>query len=292
MHSDPELLALMALGEDIGAVDRSHVASCSDCTREVAELSQLVGFGRTAESRPELLTPPQRVWDQMVLELGLGGSSDDLTGPVAVDLADAGDQVTRGRDTGTNGTPTNGTPTNGTSSNGTLTNGTSSNETSGAPRHAADEPPAGPRSPRRARRLVALVLAAVFVLVAGIALGNVIKFPDRSETIAQTQLDALPQWPGSNGSAHVERAPDGRRFLVITMSTPAPVDGSREVWLINSGVTEMRALGYVTGSSGRWAIPDELDLSQFPIVDVSREPVDDPSPAHSKNSIVRGTLAQ
>jgi hypothetical protein len=36
-------------------------------------------------------------------------------------------------------------------------------------------------------------------------------------------------------------------------------------------------------------IPDGLDLAEFPVVDVSREPLDG-DPAHSSDSISRGTL--
>ena len=39
MHADPELLGLLALGEDVGtADDRDHVQSCPQCADEVSEL--------------------------------------------------------------------------------------------------------------------------------------------------------------------------------------------------------------------------------------------------------------
>ena len=46
----------------------------------------------------------------------------------------------------------------------------------------------------------------------------------------------------------------------------------------------------MTSESGTFALPAGLDLSEYPIVDVSDEPVDG-NPAHSSVSIVRGTLA-
>ena len=46
----------------------------------------------------------------------------------------------------------------------------------------------------------------------------------------------------------------------------------------------------MTSESGTFAVPAGLDLGEYPIVDVSDEPVDG-NPAHSSVSIVRGTLA-
>ena len=43
------------------------------------------------------------------------------------------------------------------------------------------------------------------------------------------------------------------------------------------------------GDTGVFPVPADLDVAQFPVVDVSREPLDG-NPAHSKDSVVRGTL--
>jgi hypothetical protein len=46
----------------------------------------------------------------------------------------------------------------------------------------------------------------------------------------------------------------------------------------------------MNSSSGRFDVPAGLDLSGYPIVDISDEPLDG-NPAHSSVSIVRGTLS-
>ncbi len=52
----------------------------------------------------------------------------------------------------------------------------------------------------------------------------------------------------------------------------------------------MISLGALTaGSQGRFTIPAGTDLSVYTIVDVSVEPLDG-DPAHSKESLLRGTL--
>jgi hypothetical protein len=43
------------------------------------------------------------------------------------------------------------------------------------------------------------------------------------------------------------------------------------------------------GAEGRFDLPDGLDLTQFPVVDVSEEHFDG-DPAHSGDSVVRGPL--
>jgi hypothetical protein len=45
----------------------------------------------------------------------------------------------------------------------------------------------------------------------------------------------------------------------------------------------------LSGTESRFVIPTGLDLAEYPIVDVSREPFDG-DPAHSSDSIARGTL--
>jgi len=253
MPTNPETLALLALGEDIEGVERSHVDSCPQCTAELVELTRLVGIGRAAGSYPGLRVPPPHVWDRTAAELGLSvrpsASSDQVEDRPAMTAGSAGSVPAR------------------------------------SPRTAI---------PRRARQGFALVLAAAVALVAGFVLGSRQAQPDPADTantVAQTQLAALPSWPGSSGTARVEQRSDASRVLVISMTTPSPVDGTREVWLINRTLSDMRSLGYLAGSDTVLPVPDGLDLTQFAIVDVSREPFDDPDRTHSTDSIVRGTLA-
>ena len=150
---------------------------------------------------------------------------------------------------------------------------------------------ARPRSSRGRRGLALLVAAAVaLVLGVGLGLGLDRLLGPRQTTLWTAQLQALPQFAGSTGEALVQEDANGNRTLVIELDSPEPVDGSREVWLIDSDVTKMRSLGYLVGDSGRFNIPADLDPQQFPVVDVSKEPPADADVRHSGTSIVRGTL--
>ena len=49
--------------------------------------------------------------------------------------------------------------------------------------------------------------------------------------------------------------------------------------------------GVLDGTDGVFAVPDDVDLAEYPLVDVSQEPFDD-DPEHSGDSIVRGPLRE
>ncbi len=70
---------------------------------------------------------------------------------------------------------------------------------------------------------------------------------------------------------------------------PADVDGFYEVWLIDENVDGMISLGVLT-ADGRLDVPDTMDPSAFPVVDISVEPLDG-DPTHSGQSVLRGVLS-
>ncbi|WP_375387974.1 anti-sigma factor [uncultured Amnibacterium sp.] len=79
-HLDPELLALLGLGEDApSAGDRLHLAGCADCRAEVARYARPVSLSRAGGGA--LDTPGPAVWAGIADELGLDPGLVD--GPVA-----------------------------------------------------------------------------------------------------------------------------------------------------------------------------------------------------------------
>ena len=95
--------------------------------------------------------------------------------------------------------------------------------------------------------------------------------------LASAQLDALPEWQDASGSATVlERA--GERIVLVTVEATAG-NGMREVWLLTPEADGLISLGLMQGDSGEFVIPAGVDLAEYPIVDVSEEPVDG-NPAH------------
>ena len=69
-HIDPDLLALLALGERAGdAVDVGHLEECADCRAELAALQRAAAVGRSTLDAGELLDPHPRVWEAITREL-------------------------------------------------------------------------------------------------------------------------------------------------------------------------------------------------------------------------------
>lgn len=262
MHTNPEVLALRALGEDVGTpAERDHIDACPTCSEEVAELARLAHVGRSATTSEALATPSPAVWERIRTELGF-------------DQPDADPTRTADVSTSTNA------PT-----------ATVSDISGGWGGSAARSTP--PRRTSASRRFLALAVAAALALVVGIGVGVGYERQSnrpRERVIARAELNALPQWQGATGTAEVLADGTGNRVLVLKMSTPKPVVGTREVWLIDTQVKGMKSMGVMSDSEARFEIPRGMSLFRFPIVDVSDEPPNDPSPAHSGNSIVRGQL--
>jgi hypothetical protein len=82
---------------------------------------------------------------------------------------------------------------------------------------------------------------------------------------------------------------DDQRVLEVDVSDLTKGDGFYEVWLLDANAQRLVSLGLLEGDTGRFPLPDQVDVSEFPVVDVSIEPVDG-DPAHSGDSVVRGTL--
>lgn len=170
-----------------------------------------------------------------------------------------------------------------------------SDELAGVPRERSSTSPDGqdavvtplPSRRRTATRWWMVAAALVLGIVAGIVGSSLFTRSDDPRVLAEAVLEPFPDWPAS-GAARVEENADGSREVVVDLS--APTGGLREVWLIDPDTSGLVSLGLLSGTSGTFSIPADLDLSRYSVVDVSDEP-DDGDPAHSGNSIVRGPLS-
>lgn len=72
MHTDPELLSLLALGEHVGSdADRHHAQTCRECAAELSELHRLVVLGRSVDAGTAMAVPSESVWARIRDELAL-----------------------------------------------------------------------------------------------------------------------------------------------------------------------------------------------------------------------------
>lgn len=270
MHTSPDVLALMALGEDAGTeAETSHTTTCPICSQEVAELARIADVGRTSDSSDMLVAPSPQVWARISAELGLSGSA--LSGSVQPGSAQPGPHVSLLPDS--------------TEEQGPSTASVSDL----AGRRAGSPAPARPSS--ASRRFGALAVAAGLALVVGIGVG--ISYEQRlvkpeNRVIARAQLTALPQWAGTTGQAEVTADGRGNRELVLHVSPAKPVAGTLHVWLMKGSVRDPQSMGVVHDGVARIQIPHGMSLFTYPVVDVSDEPPGDRNPHHSGDSVVRG----
>jgi hypothetical protein len=284
MHLSPDLLALLALGEDPAShEERTHIESCAECQTEIDGLARAVAAGRSGQADDALVSPPDRVWHAVRAELGFTGTPR-AGHPGAADVS-----------TLTVAPRRVGGEANGAAPEDPREVAPAAKQTVQPSRdHVASvtDITAARSKGTRGRRSLATLVAAAVALVLGLGLGlGLDRLLAPRETVLWTaNLQALPAYAGSTGEAIVEEDADGNKTLVIKLDSPVPVDGSRAVWLIDRDVKKMRMLGALNGDGGSWPVPSDVDPRDYPIVDVSKEPPGDTDPRHSTVSIVRGTL--
>jgi hypothetical protein len=162
---------------------------------------------------------------------------------------------------------------------------------SSAPRPEPVEPPVAdvvPLRPRRTRPWLIAVAAAVVGAAVGAGAVAVLQGDDDGSAVAAAELDPLEDADAS-GSARVVERPDGTRVLELDLEAPALDDAYYEVWLLKPDVSGLVPVGTTEAGTSQFEIPAGLDLGQYPVVDVSVEPLDG-DPAHSGDSVVRGEL--
>ena len=170
-------------------------------------------------------------------------------------------------------------------------------EVSRTPSFAVEESPEtnvvsmADRRPSWGRPAAILTLAAAVVLLLAVPVALSLRSGEDAELIAAADLELLE---GQTGTAVVADLLSVDGDLVIDVDTPTDVaDGEfLELWLLevtDEGDVVTESLGRVDGS-GRYDVPDDVDLDRFTVVDISVE-LDDGDDSHSGNSVVRGELA-
>ena len=73
-HLDPDDLALLALGENLGDAVDAHVATCATCRDEVESFRLTVGLAELSNYGEDAPQPGEHVWAAIATELGLRGT--------------------------------------------------------------------------------------------------------------------------------------------------------------------------------------------------------------------------
>jgi hypothetical protein len=139
---------------------------------------------------------------------------------------------------------------------------------------------------RRRSRWLGLAAAAAVVVIAATAALALNRDGDDSRVVSAVDLERL----AGSGSGRAELV-DADGTLQIRLETDEldAGDGYLELWLIDPSVTRLVSLGPLR-PDGVYDVPAGVDPAEFPIVDISVEPVDG-DPTHSGDSLLRGELS-
>ena len=259
-HLHDDALTLLALGEEATDEERAHLEACPRCSADLGSFRRVVSAARlagTANEDDDASTAGATDGTGQVFTLQAPGSAvwESIHRELNLDEELRPDPLS-------------------------------------APASSQPSPVASLDAARRRRRRtgpwLAAAAAAVVVAAAGTwgALGALDSNPE-PVAIASVELSPLASY-SDTGRAVVDELPDGKRELVVTSSSDA-AQGYREVWLLAPDATSMVSLGTMEGTEGHFVLPQDLDLSKYPVVDISDEPYDG-DPAHSGDSILRGQL--
>nr|WP_251039995.1 anti-sigma factor [Arthrobacter sp. ISL-72] len=298
-HLDAELLSLLALGEPAGSpADAEHLAACGECAGTLAALERTVRAATVDPAEVELATPGPHNWAAIHQALGL--SPDQAQDPLSrrPSAGSATTAVVGGLGSATSAV---------VGGLGSATSAVGSAGRSTAKRPAPLGPPARggrtgpPRTGAVARPWVAPAAAAAGIVVGAVAVWAAYSLlgrgpeaePSPTQTapqavlLAEAPLEPLKPYTAS-GTAVVEQLPNGTRQLVVRLAN-GQVSGFREVWVIAPDLSKLISLGVLDGDPGVFALPEGLNLAEYPIVDVSNEPFDG-NLGHSSDSLARGEL--
>jgi len=256
MHPDDEVLAALALGEEVPGDVTAHLAHCQSCRAVLADLRRILDQVRAAES-VELHEPPVSVWAAISAATSASAAPDDEQSAAPV-------------------RPVHPVAT--------------ATEPSVDLRvdELAERRTEGKRRPR-ARWLIAATAAGVALGVLGVQIVGALRAPAPTPVVASAQLDTLTN-PRRGGDATLVEQPGGLS-LKLSVEPLDAKNGYLEVWLINTDLTRMISVGVLpgNGTAASFVVAPGMLAQGYTIVDISREQFDD-RPQHSGDSLLRGTL--
>ncbi|GAA1846025.1 anti-sigma factor [Agromyces salentinus] len=301
-HIEPDELAVLAVdGEEPSDAVAAHLERCAQCRGDYESFAGIVAAGRGGAAPRDAVAGSPRLGGPQgspgaVGAVGLAADEDlpspsvwqRIHGELGLDPALAEDPITARLAPATTAREVDGRVEATPEASAAPPTGTPTTTTTASD---PDAPAVRPvrTLPSRARWWTLAAAAAVIGIVAGVTVGLAVARPSATqEVLARATLDPFPGWDAS-GDAIVEQDDEGRRSIVVDLDVAPTADAVQEVWLIRSDASGLVSLGLLDGASGRFALPADIDLGEFTIVDVSAEPLDG-VPAHSGDSIVRGDL--
>ncbi|EXF25137.1 anti-sigma factor [Nesterenkonia sp. AN1] len=164
----------------------------------------------------------------------------------------------------------------------------------------------GPRQRRRAgteerppRRLwIPLAAAAAGAVLGGAAVAALLAQNDAAEVqapvavttvVGDATLEPVAAEDFTGRAEMVETEAGDLELTVEISAAPDPEAGYFEVWLRDAEGTQLISLGSATAGATTFTVPAGIDLSQYPVVDVSHEHFDG-DPTHSGTTLGAGPM--
>lgn len=259
-HPSQEQLDAAAVGDAVPEDVIAHLSTCARCRRDVDALTRVVA----ALAEPIVLEdPPEDLWERIRREL--------------------------------EETPADDAPTQDPSARSEPRDRRGS-----APERSHSAVPHDELDGRRGRRrwrVTAVAAAAGIVLGAGGAamIGGMFGEPEELEPsapppvamVGEAVLVPATQDDVQGTARMVVSDADGEQLVVSVSDLPA--DGYYEVWLRDEAASRLISLGTVSSTTTTLPVPPGVDLSRFPIVDVSQERFDG-DPSHSGVTVAAGPM--
>jgi hypothetical protein len=314
-HLDPDDLALLALGENLGDAVDAHVATCAACRNEIESFKMTVGLAELSNYGEDAPQPGEHVWAAIAAELGFAGTRSDAVTPSSTGTGPAPSATAQPVGSGPSSSAVSPTapPVNGAArptstaaaapppkpqdSSDTAANGAVRPDLRSVAGTGTDVPAVSGQVPSRRRwtRWAAPLAAAVVGIVIGA--GAVVIAQNNSDNVtieAVAPLTPVPDGPlpptdGQLGKAELVAAPTGQEVRVNTADLPPATNTSYEVWLFGDD-GKMVSLGTLDNGNGTFTVPQGINTREYRVVDVSDEPPDG-NPAHSGISLIRGAFS-
>lgn len=286
-HTDPDQLALVALGESSDGDDpevAAHLQQCTPCQAEVESLRFTVELAReTVGLRSDDPRPPEAVWGRIAAELDLPAEPRSDQAPDDTRPSDPVHRVSGERAVPDVLAAIGRPPGEASVDDEDL--------------ESADRPGRRPErravAARRRRwvRPVSTLVAAIAVGVVG-TLVAVRPWQDgvtKPTVTSSAQLRPVTGGPGgASGRVVVVQGESGPELDVTAVGLPLQ-QGYYEVWVFD-GERSMVSVGVLGGNSAAsLPLPPSLDLRLYHVVDISQERYDGDQ-THSEVSVLRGTL--
>jgi hypothetical protein len=233
-HTDPEILALRALGETAGtARDAEHAETCPRCRAELARLTEVVQLARSEGAGERLQAPPPQVWDRIAAAAGAD--------PVPVSPAAA----------------------NGMSAPAVPRIRSRHGLRPGRPRRRLATGLAG----LAAGLIIGIAGTAGIVQLTQAPATRVVA------QVALSPLPQFPQWQDAAGTA-VMRATASQQLMVVTLHAPRQPGFYEVWLLARDGVSMISLGDLNAGHTGTFIIPPGTDLHNYSRIDISLQPFD------------------